>query len=73
MVFEANSRNKKEPTLWKDMENCAKKCVFLCTILIEVNWEFWKMWCGVSAQKALQGSKAVTTEILGGMEEKWKQ
>ena len=33
MVFEANTRNKTEHTMWKGMENCARKwCFFLCTI-----------------------------------------
>ena len=45
MVFEANTRNKTEHTMWKGMENCARKwCLFLCTILFEVTWPFWKMW-----------------------------
>ena len=46
MVFEANTRNKTEHTMWKGMENCARKrCLFLCTILFQVTWAFYKMWC----------------------------
>ena len=30
--------------MWKGMENWARKCcLFLCTILFEVTWVFWKM------------------------------
>ena len=30
--------------MWKGMENCARKrCLFLCTILFQVTWVFWKM------------------------------
>ena len=44
MVFEANTRNKTEHTMWKGLENCARKwCLFLCTILFEVTWALWKM------------------------------
>ena len=44
MVFEATTRNKTEHTMWKGIENCARKwCLFLCTILFEVTWVFWKM------------------------------
>ena len=46
MVFEATTRNKTEHTMWKGIENCARKwCLFLCTILFEVTWAFWKMCC----------------------------
>ena len=45
VVFEANTHNKMEHTIWKGMENCAWKwCHFLCTILFEVTWAFCKMW-----------------------------
>ena len=45
VVFEANTRNKTNHTMWKGMQNCAKKWfLFLCTILFEVTWAFWKMW-----------------------------
>ena len=31
-------------TMWKDMEKCVKeRCLFLCTILFQVTWVFWKM------------------------------
>ena len=44
MVFEATTRNKTEHTMWKGMENCARKwCLFLRTILFEVTWPFCKM------------------------------
>ena len=44
LVFEANTRNKTEHTMRKGMENCARKwCLFLCTILFQVTWAFWKM------------------------------
>ena len=51
MVFEANTRNKKEDTTWKAMKNLARKCyIFLCTINFEVNWPFWKMWAALLDQ-----------------------
>ena len=44
MVFEANTRSKKEDTTWKAMKNWVRKCyIFLCTINFEVTWPFWKM------------------------------
>ena len=53
MVFWANTRNKTDHTMWKGMENCARKwCLFLCTILFEVTWVFWKM-CRVSLWSVL--------------------
>ena len=48
MVFEATTRNKTEHTMWKGIENCARIwCLFMCTILFEVTWVFWKMWCAI--------------------------
>ena len=45
MVFEANTRSKKEDTKWKAMKNWVRECYFfLCTINLEVTWPFWKMW-----------------------------
>ena len=45
IVFEANTLNKMEHTLWKGIECCARKwCLFLCTILFEVAWAIYKMW-----------------------------
>ena len=45
VVFWANTRNKTDHTMWKDMENCARKwCLLLCTILFQATWAFWKMW-----------------------------
>ena len=45
VVFEANTRNKKEDTTWKAMKNWTRKCyIFLCTITFEVIWPSWKMW-----------------------------
>ena len=35
--------------MWKGIENCARKwCLFLCTILFQVSWAFWKMWCSLT-------------------------
>ena len=51
MVFEANTRNKMEHTMWKGMECCARKwCLFLCTILFEVARAFCRMWSGFLAR-----------------------
>ena len=45
MVFEATTRNKTGHTMWKGMENCARKwCPFLCSILVEVICGAGKMW-----------------------------
>ena len=39
LVFWANTCNKTDHTMWKSIENCARKwCLFLCTILFEVTW-----------------------------------
>ena len=44
VVFEANTRNRKEHTTWKAMKNRARKCyIFLCTINFEVTLPFWKV------------------------------
>ena len=44
MVFEANTRNKTDHTMWKGIENCARKwCLFLNTIWFEVTCAFWNM------------------------------
>ena len=46
MVFEANTHSKTEHTMWKGIENCARKWwLSLCTILFEVTWAFCKMCC----------------------------
>ena len=51
MVFEATTRNKTEHTMWKGIENCARKWfLFLCTILFDVTWPFCKM-CRISFSK----------------------
>ena len=45
MVFEANTRRKKEDTTGKAMKSWVRECyIFLCTINFEVTWPFWKMW-----------------------------
>ena len=45
MVFDTNTRNKTDHTMWEGMENCARKrCLLLCTLLFQVTWAFWKMW-----------------------------
>ena len=44
MVFWTTTRNKTDHTMWKVIENCTRKwCLFLCTILFEVNWAFRKI------------------------------
>ena len=41
MVFEANTRSKKEDTTWKAMKSLVRKCyIFMCTINFEVTWLF---------------------------------
>ena len=45
VVFEANTRNRKEHTTSKAMKNRTRKFyIFLCTINFEVTLPFWKMW-----------------------------
>ena len=57
VVFEANTRNKKENTTWKAMKNWTIKCyIFLCNINFEVTWPFWKMWPVIVV---LSGSQSV--------------
>ena len=57
VVFEANTRSKKEDTTWKAMKNLARKCyIFLCTINFEVTWPFWKMWKSTKQSMSLQQS-----------------